>query len=57
MALALLFLTFTTFILEHDQRFPGETFALQRSAADLTGTAKVLYAVDEVVAALGGRRF
>ncbi len=56
-ALLLLFVTFTTFILEHDQRFPGETFAIQRSAAALTGAAKVLYVTDEVVAALGGDVF
>lgn len=57
LALLLLFVTFSTFILEHDQRFPGETFAIQRSAAALTGAAKVLYVTDEVVAALGGDIF
>jgi hypothetical protein len=56
-SLVILFLTFTTFILEHDQKFPGETFAFQSAAADLTGTAKTLYAVDEVVSALGGDVF
>lgn len=56
-AFMILFLTFTTFILEHEQRFPGATFAIQTSSANLTGTAKVLYVVDEVAGALIGDVF